>query len=132
MIPSTYATKAEVNTTVTNLTNQVSTVTGGSIVASSIGPNASWIKFGNGVIIQWGTVYAPDWVGTSDSHAIVAAVFPVSFSVIPKIMHSCYEKSIKSMYNAPPGYKTMEKSISGFSFIFFDANTAVDWIAISK
>ena len=55
VIPSTYATKAEVNTTVTNLTNKVSTVTGGSIVASSIGSNASWIKFGNGVIIQWGT-----------------------------------------------------------------------------
>ena len=97
---------------------------GGGIAAAGFGTISNYVKFVNGLIIQWG-VKTTDYKGS--------ITFPISFENVPSValgIQSAYESSVAECYTT---YKSITKTgfttVCGYNSTYLQA---IRWIAVGK
>jgi len=102
---------------------------GAGIIESGSNSNGSWIKFGNGMMQQWGTVNSAESSGNSRTFTVI---FPVQFSSTPSVSVSYYDNtaSVASINNSSTD-RTTTGMKGGLYFTSSQTGTSVmDWQAI--
>lgn len=92
-----------------DILNRINAQNTGGIVASSLAQNG-WVKFANGLILQWGVIKE---IALNESH--LSTVFPISFS------RDCFNVnltiSIKAALNGNVSPALIETTRAGFTFM---------------